>query len=207
MCVVGDSDQSIYAFRGADIRNILDFETAFPDTTVIVLDQNYRSTQNILDAANSLIANNLARKPKHLWTEVGGGDPIVHYNADDERDEAAWIVDRVVTQQRSGGRWADVAIFYRTNAQSRALEEELTRRNVPYKVIGGTKFYDRREIKDLLSYLRAGREPRRRGVAEAHPQRAQARHRRHVGRQARRLRAAPQRALLPSARRSRAAPV
>ncbi|MEY2418252.1 MAG: ATP-dependent helicase UvrD/PcrA [Actinomycetota bacterium] len=155
VCVVGDSDQSIYAFRGADIRNILDFENAFPDTTVIVLDQNYRSTQNILDAANSLISNNLARKPKHLWTESGGGDPIVHYRADDERDEAAWITDRVVTQQRSGGRWADVAIFYRTNAQSRALEEELTRRNVPYKVIGGTKFYDRREVKDLLAYLRA----------------------------------------------------
>jgi DNA helicase-2/ATP-dependent DNA helicase PcrA len=155
VCVVGDSDQSIYAFRGADIRNILDFENAFPDTTVIVLDQNYRSTQNILDAANSLIANNSARKPKHLWTESGGGDPIVHYRADDERDEAAWITDRVVSQQRSGGRWADVAIFYRTNAQSRALEEELTRRNVPYKVIGGTKFYDRREVKDLLAYLRA----------------------------------------------------
>jgi DNA helicase-2/ATP-dependent DNA helicase PcrA len=155
VCVVGDSDQSIYAFRGADIRNILDFENAFPDTTVIVLDQNYRSTQNILDAANSLIANNSARKPKHLWTEAGGGDPIIHYRADDERDEAAWIVDRTVSQQRSGGRWADVAIFYRTNAQSRALEEELTRRNVPYKVIGGTKFYDRREIKDLLAYLRA----------------------------------------------------
>jgi DNA helicase-2/ATP-dependent DNA helicase PcrA len=155
VCVVGDSDQSIYAFRGADIRNILDFENAFPDTTVIVLDQNYRSTQNILDAANSLISNNSARKPKHLWTESGGGDPIIHYRADDERDEAAWIVDRTVSQQRSGGRWADVAIFYRTNAQSRALEEELTRRNVPYKVIGGTKFYDRREVKDLLAYLRA----------------------------------------------------
>ncbi len=155
VCVVGDSDQSIYAFRGADIRNILDFETAFPDTRVIVLDQNYRSTQNILDAANSLIANNLARTPKHLWTDSGGGDLIVNYRADDERDEAAWIVDRIVSQQRSGGRWADVAVFYRTNAQSRALEEELTRRRVPYKVIGGTKFYDRREVKDLLAYLRA----------------------------------------------------
>ncbi|HUR77787.1 MAG TPA: DNA helicase PcrA [Acidimicrobiales bacterium] len=155
VCVVGDSDQSIYAFRGADIRNILEFETAFPETTVIVLDQNYRSTQNILDAANSLIANNLARKPKHLWTEAGGGDLIVNYRADDERDEAAWIVDRIVSQQHSGGRWGDVAVFYRTNAQSRALEEELTRRNVPYKVIGGTKFYDRREVKDLLAYMRA----------------------------------------------------
>ncbi|MEY2397169.1 MAG: ATP-dependent helicase UvrD/PcrA [Actinomycetota bacterium] len=155
VCVVGDSDQSIYGFRGADIRNILEFEEAFPNTRVIVLDQNYRSTQNILDAANSLIANNLARTPKSLWTDSGGGDLITHYRADDERDEAAWIVDKIVAQQRSGGRWADVAVFYRTNAQSRAIEEELARRRVPYKVIGGTKFYDRREVKDLLAYLRA----------------------------------------------------
>ncbi|MDP1794594.1 MAG: 3'-5' exonuclease, partial [Acidimicrobiales bacterium] len=155
VCVVGDSDQSIYGFRGADIQNILEFEEAFPDTTVVVLDQNYRSTQNILDAANSLIANNLARKPKSLWTESTGGDLIINYRADDERDEAAWIVDRIVTQHQSGGRWGDVAVFYRTNAQSRAVEEELARRNVPYKVIGGTRFYDRREVKDLLAYLRA----------------------------------------------------
>ena len=155
VCVVGDSDQSIYGFRGADIRNILDFETVFPETRVIVLDQNYRSTQNILDAANSLIANNLARTPKALWTDSGGGDLIVNYRADDERDEAAWIVDRIAAQQHSGGRWGDVAVFYRTNAQSRAIEEELARRRVPYKVIGGTKFYDRREVKDVLAYLRA----------------------------------------------------
>ncbi len=155
VCVVGDSDQSIYGFRGADIRNILEFEEAFPDTTVIVLDQNYRSTQNILDAANSLIANNSARTPKSLWTDSLGGDLIINYRADDERDEAAWIVDRIVAQQHSGGRWADVAVFYRTNAQSRAVEEELTRRNVPYKVVGGTRFYDRKEVKDLLAYLRA----------------------------------------------------
>ena len=155
VCVVGDSDQSIYGFRGADIRNILEFEKAFPSTTVIVLDQNYRSTQNILDAANSLIANNLARTPKSLWTDSGGGDRIVNYRADDERDEAAWIVDRIASQQHSGGRWGDVAVFYRTNAQSRAIEEELARRHVPYKVIGGTKFYDRKEVKDLLAYLRA----------------------------------------------------
>ncbi len=155
VCVVGDSDQSIYGFRGADIRNILEFEKAFPNTRVIVLDQNYRSTQNILDAANSLIANNLARTPKSLWTDSGGGDLIVNYRADDERDEAAWIVDRIASQQQSGGRWGDVAVFYRTNAQSRAIEEELARRRVPYKVIGGTKFYDRKEVKDLLAYLRA----------------------------------------------------
>ncbi|MEY2467521.1 MAG: ATP-dependent helicase UvrD/PcrA [Actinomycetota bacterium] len=155
VCVVGDSDQSIYGFRGADIRNILDFETTFPETRVVVLDQNYRSTQNILDAANSLIANNLARTPKALWTDSGGGDLIVNYRADDERDEAAWIVDRIAAQQHSGGRWGDVAVFYRTNAQSRAIEEELARRRVPYKVIGGTKFYDRREVKDVLAYLRA----------------------------------------------------
>ncbi len=155
VCVVGDSDQSIYGFRGADIRNILEFEKAFPNTRVIVLDQNYRSTQNILDAANSLIANNLARTPKSLWTDSGGGDLIVNYRADDERDEAAWIVDRTVSQQQSGGRWGDVAVFYRTNAQSRAIEEELARRRVPYRVIGGTKFYDRKEVKDLLAYLRA----------------------------------------------------
>jgi DNA helicase-2/ATP-dependent DNA helicase PcrA len=155
VCVVGDSDQSIYGFRGADIRNILEFEKAFPNTRVIVLDQNYRSTQNILDAANSLIANNLARTPKSLWTDSGGGDLIVNYRADDERDEAAWIVDRIAAQQHSGGRWGDVAVFYRTNAQSRAIEEELARRRVPYKVIGGTKFYDRKEVKDLLAYLRA----------------------------------------------------
>ncbi len=155
VCVVGDSDQSIYGFRGADIRNILEFEEAFPDTTVIVLDQNYRSTQNILDAANSLISNNTARTPKSLWTETSGGDLITNYRADDERDEAAWIVDRIYANHQTGGRWSDVAVFYRTNAQSRALEEELTRRNVPYKVVGGTKFYDRREVKDLLAYLRA----------------------------------------------------
>ena len=154
--VVGDSDQSVYQFRGADIRNILDFEHAFPDTTTIVLDQNYRSTQTILDAANSVIANNVGRKPKELWTEKGAGDRVVRYQADDESDEAAWVVGEITRAHEHGDiRWSDVAVFYRTNAQSRILEEHLVRSGIPYKVIGGTRFYDRKEVKDALAYLRA----------------------------------------------------
>jgi DNA helicase-2/ATP-dependent DNA helicase PcrA len=156
VCVVGDSDQSVYRFRGADIRNILEFEKAFPDATVIVLEQNYRSSQTILDAANAVIANNLRRKPKELWTDQVGGEPIVSYEASDERDEAAWVASEIGRlHDHVGTHYGDVAVFYRTNAQSRVLEEELLRRNVPYKVIGGTRFYDRREIKDLVAYLRA----------------------------------------------------
>ncbi|HEY7915925.1 MAG TPA: UvrD-helicase domain-containing protein [Acidimicrobiales bacterium] len=153
--VVGDSDQSVYRFRGADISNILDFEQAFPDATAIVLDQNFRSTQTILDAANAVITNNVSRKPKTLWTETGDGDKITRYRAEDEYDEAAWVaheVTRLHTDHRL--RWGDVAVFYRTNAQSRALEEAMVRAEVPYKVVGGTKFYDRREVKDVLAYLR-----------------------------------------------------
>ena len=159
VCVVGDSDQSIYRFRGADIRNILEFEAAFPDARVVVLDQNYRSTQTILDAANSLIANNMARTPKALWTDAGDGERIVRYHADDEHDEAGWVVQEMRRLNQSGLRWGDVAVFYRANAQSRVVEEELRRRNVPYKVVGGTRFYDRREVKDLLAYLRAVANP------------------------------------------------
>jgi DNA helicase-2/ATP-dependent DNA helicase PcrA len=156
ICVVGDSDQSVYRFRGADIRNILEFENAFPDAHVIVLEQNYRSTQTILDAANAVIANNAMRKPKALWTEQVGGELITRYHAEDERDEALWVVHELGRlHDHEHYRWGDLAIFYRTNAQSRAVEEELARRGVPYKVVGGTKFYDRREIKDLLAYLRA----------------------------------------------------
>ncbi len=156
VCVVGDQDQSIYAFRGADIRNILEFEEAFPDTTVIVLEQNYRSTQTILDAANVLIANNMGRKPKELWTDQGRGDAIVRYHADDESDEAQWVAHQA-SKLHDGGtyRWGDMAVFYRTNAQSRVLEEYLMRVGIPYKVVGGTRFYDRREIKDAVAYLRA----------------------------------------------------
>ena len=156
ICVVGDSDQSVYRFRGADIRNILEFEEAFPETTVIVLEQNYRSTQTILDAANAVIANNLGRKPKELWTEVGGGEAIVRYHADDEADEAQFVA-RQASKLHDGGtyRWGDFAVFYRTNAQSRVLEEHLMRVGIPYKVLGGTRFYDRREVKDALAYMRA----------------------------------------------------
>ena len=126
---------SIYRFRGADIRNILEFEQAFPDATVIVLEQNYRSTQTILDAANAVIANNLGRKPKELWTDQGLGEPIVRYHADDEGDEAQWVAHQIAPLHDEGDRrWGDVAVFYRTNAQSRVLEEQLMRVGIPYKV-------------------------------------------------------------------------
>src|SRR5580692_11593116 len=153
--VVGDSDQSVYRFRGADISNILDFEQAFPDATVITLDQNFRSTQVILDAANAVITNNVSRKPKTLWTERDGGEMVTRYRAEDEYDEAAWVAHEVTRlHSEEGLRWGDVAVFYRTNAQSRALEEAMVRGEIPYKVVGGTKFYDRREIKDVMAYLR-----------------------------------------------------
>ncbi|HEY1733913.1 MAG TPA: 3'-5' exonuclease, partial [Acidimicrobiales bacterium] len=155
VCVVGDSDQSVYKWRGADIRNILEFEEAFPRATTVLLEQNYRSTQTILDAANAVIANNTSRRPKHLFTEGDAGDPICRYRAEDEHDEAAWVTSEIqrlrTAEDVSPG---DVAIFYRTNAQSRIVEEALVRSGVPYKVIGGTRFYDRREVKDLLAYLR-----------------------------------------------------
>ena len=156
VCVVGDSDQSIYRFRGADLRNILEFEGAFPDVTVIVLEQNYRSTQTILDAANAVIDHNQARKPKHLWTDQGQGARIVRYHAEDEGDEARWVVRTLGDlHEREDYRWGDMAVFYRTNAESRVVEEALMRAGTPYKVVGGTRFYDRREIKDALAYLRA----------------------------------------------------
>jgi DNA helicase II / ATP-dependent DNA helicase PcrA len=153
--VVGDSDQSVYRFRGADISNILDFEQAFPDARSITLDQNFRSTQTILDAANAVITNNVSRKPKTLWTERGEGAQIVRYRAEDEYDEGAWVAHEVNRLHREEGlAWGDVAVFYRTNAQSRALEEAMVRAEVPYKVVGGTRFYDRREVKDVMAYLR-----------------------------------------------------
>ncbi len=154
--VVGDSDQSVYKFRGADIRNILEFEEAFPDATVIVLEQNYRSTQAILDAANAVISKNSARKPKELWTDKGSGEKIVRYHADDEADEAQYVANELAKlHDHEHRRWGDMAVFYRTNSMSRVVEEFLVRVGIPYKVVGGTRFYDRREIKDAVAYLRA----------------------------------------------------
>ncbi len=155
VCVVGDSDQSIYRFRGADISNILEFERAFPQATVVALEQNYRSTQTILDAANAVIANNSRRVPKALWTELSGGAELCLYRATDERDEAEWLGSEAWRLHHSEGLpWADIAVFYRTNAQSRAIEEALSLQGIPYRVVGGTRFYDRREVRDLMAYLR-----------------------------------------------------
>jgi DNA helicase II / ATP-dependent DNA helicase PcrA len=151
---------SIYRFRGADFTNILDFENAFPDVTTILLEQNYRSSQTILDAANAVIEQNISRKPKSLWTDAGHGDKIVRYHADDEGDESRWISHTINQMHDTGDfRWGDIAVFYRTNAQSRVLEEGLMRSGIPYKVVGGTRFYDRREIKDALAYLKVAVNP------------------------------------------------
>ncbi|CAM3733487.1 UvrD-helicase domain-containing protein [Isoptericola cucumis] len=156
LTVVGDADQSIYAFRGATIRNIVEFEADYPDATTILLEQNYRSTQTILSAANAVISRNADRKPKRLWTDAGAGAKVVGYVADDEHAEARFVAEEIDRLGDSDGvRPGDVAVFYRTNAQSRALEEVLIRVGLPYKVVGGTRFYERREIKDAVAYLRA----------------------------------------------------
>lgn len=156
LTVVGDADQSIYAFRGATIRNIQDFEKDFPRATTVVLEQNYRSTQNILTAANAVISHNEGRRAKNLWTDSGEGSQLIGYVADSERDEASFVVDEIdALRTKYGCRFKDVAVFYRTNAQSRAVEDMLVRAGIPYKVVGGTKFYERKEIKDALSYLHA----------------------------------------------------
>lgn len=155
LCVVGDADQSIYAFRGATIRNILEFERDYPDARTILLEQNYRSTQNILAAANAVIARNESRKPKNLWSDQGDGPKIVGYVADNEHDEAMFVaqeVDRLSDEE--GVKAGDVAVFYRTNAASRVFEEIFIRTGLPYKVVGGVRFYERKEVKDLLAYLR-----------------------------------------------------
>ena len=155
LCVVGDADQSIYAFRGATIRNIEEFERDFPDASTITLEQNYRSTQNILAAANAVIARNEGRREKRLWTAAGDGERVAVYAADDEHAEAAFIaeeIDRLADTR--GVKPSDVAIFYRTNAQSRALEDRLGRVGLPYRIVGGVRFYDRREVRDVLAYLR-----------------------------------------------------
>ncbi|GAA4528109.1 MULTISPECIES: DNA helicase PcrA [Nonomuraea] len=155
LCVVGDADQSIYAFRGATIRNILEFERDYPDARTILLEQNYRSTQNILAAANAVISRNESRKPKNLWSDQGDGPKIVGYVADNEHDEAVFVaqeVDRLADEEEV--RPGDVAVFYRTNAASRVFEEIFIRTGLPYKVVGGVRFYERKEVKDLLAYLR-----------------------------------------------------
>ena len=160
LCVVGDADQSIYAFRGATIRNIDEFERDFPNATTILLEQNYRSTQNILSAANAVIAKNSARREKRLWSESGDGEPIRVYVADHPGDEAAYIVGEArELEAREGHRLGDMAVFYRTNAQSQPIEAQLVKFGVPYKVVGGTRFYERKEIKDALAYLRVVNNP------------------------------------------------
>ncbi len=156
LMVVGDSDQSIYAFRGATIRNILDFESDFPGSRTILLEQNYRSTQTILDAANAVISHNEGRTDKRLWSDAGRGERPVGYVADSEHDEAQFVADEIDSlADRGQVRYGDVAVFYRTNAQSRAFEEVFIRVGLPYKVVGGVRFYERREIRDAISYLRA----------------------------------------------------
>ena len=154
VCVVGDDDQSIYGWRGADIRNILDFEKDYPDAKVIKLEQNYRSTASILEAANQVVAHNRGRKEKALWTDAGEGSPIELYEALDERDEAAWVCAKLRELSRERIQAGDAAVLYRVNAMSRVIEEALVRSGVPYRVYGGLRFYDRKEVKDLVAYLR-----------------------------------------------------
>ena len=154
LCVVGDADQSIYGWRGADIRNIRHFEQDFPDARVVILDQNYRSTETILEAANAVIDNNTGRTPKNLWSDRGQGKPIVRYEAEDEHDEAGFVADQIDALVDEGYNPSDIAVFYRTNAQSRVVEDVFVRRGIPYTVVGSVKFYERKEIKDALAYLR-----------------------------------------------------
>jgi DNA helicase-2/ATP-dependent DNA helicase PcrA len=154
LCVVGDADQSIYRFRGADIRNILEFEQDYPDAKTVKLEQNYRSTEKILHSANEVIANNLGRKDKELWTEQAGGDPIFLYKASDERQEARFVASEIQRLKKEGKDYQDFAILYRTHSQSRTFEEEFMGRGIPYAIVAGLRFYERKEIKDLIAYLR-----------------------------------------------------
>ncbi|MGP6451584.1 DNA helicase PcrA [Streptococcus dysgalactiae subsp. equisimilis] len=154
ICVVGDADQSIYGWRGADMQNILDFEKDYPDAKVVLLEENYRSTKKILQAANDVINNNRNRRPKKLWTQNADGEQLVYYRANDERDEAVFVASTISNMaQELGKNFKDFAVLYRTNAQSRTIEEALLKSNIPYTMIGGTKFYSRKEIRDLIAYL------------------------------------------------------
>jgi DNA helicase-2/ATP-dependent DNA helicase PcrA len=159
LCVVGDPDQSVYRWRGADLRNILDFEKDFPDCLVVPLEQNYRSTKRILDIASAVIANNRARRDKRLWTENDEGERAQVYRAWDENEEAGWVAQTVRSLHGQGLEYRDVALFYRTNAQSRVLEDALRRASIPYVIVGGVRFYERREIKDVIAYLRLAVNP------------------------------------------------
>jgi len=159
LCVVGDDDQSIYKFRGADISNILNFEKDYAEAKVIKLEQNYRSTENILGAAGAVVARNLGRKPKELWTQKRGGDKILCYKATDEKDEARFICRSIQQEVDQGRSLRELAVLYRTNAQSRALEDALRNRGIPYRIFGGLRFYDRKEIKDIIAYLRVLQNP------------------------------------------------
>ena len=154
LCVVGDDDQSIYGWRGANIRNILEFERDFPNTVVIKLEQNYRSTKKILDAANAVIHNNQTRKDKTLWTDNDSGSILHVYKADNEYDESRFVAERILEMTKDGRKRSEVAVLYRTNAQSRAVEDQLVKRNIPYRLFGGVRFYERKEIKDILAYLK-----------------------------------------------------
>jgi DNA helicase-2/ATP-dependent DNA helicase PcrA len=157
--VVGDADQGIYAFRGATIKNLLDFERDWSDARLVTLEENYRSTQTILSAANAVIQNNLVRQPKSLWTQSAAGELITRYHAQNEHDEASWVADQIVHLRDGGHALSDMAVFYRANAQSRVLEEIFAKEDVPYRVIGGVRFYERKEVKDLLAWLRAAMNP------------------------------------------------
>ncbi|TAK60128.1 MAG: hypothetical protein EPO22_09540, partial [Dehalococcoidia bacterium] len=159
ICVVGDPDQSIYSWRSADIRNILDFERDFPQARIVLLEQNYRSTQTILDAAHAVIAGSKERVQRSLWTDRGTGEPIVTYEAYDEEEEASFVAHEIRSLSENGHELGDFAVMYRTNAQSRAIEEALIAGGIPYQIVGGTRFYERREIKDLLAYLRLAQNP------------------------------------------------
>jgi len=159
LCVVGDDDQSIYGWRGANIRNILDFEKDFPGAVIIKLEQNYRSTSNILNAANAVICNNASRKGKNLWTDAQGGEQITLHRAESDLAEAHYIVEKIEQTIASGAKSGDFAVLYRTNAQSRVIEDKLVQRNIPYRIFGGLRFYERREIKDALGYMRAVANP------------------------------------------------
>ncbi|HEX2241093.1 MAG TPA: UvrD-helicase domain-containing protein, partial [Actinomycetota bacterium] len=157
--VVGDVDQGIYAFRGATIKNLLDFERDWPDVRVITLEQNYRSTSTILNAANAVIENNVMRRPKSLWTEAAAGDLITRYHAENEHDEALWVAQEIARLRDTGHALADMTVFYRTNAQSRVLEEIFAKQEIPYRVVGGVGFYERKEVKDLMAWLRGAMNP------------------------------------------------